>query len=288
MKIEKATKVSMRSDPNLNEKWLQDQIAQDPSLLNLGNLILKDVERKQASKGRLDMLFEDPGGETRYTVELQLGATDETHIIRTIEYWDIERNRYPNYEHVAVIVAEEITSRFFNVINLFNRQIPLIAIQMSALKVADVLTLHATTVLDLAQRPEEEEAEYITADRDYWTKYAGAKTMQNLDKLYEFIKEIDPEIEISYKVSYVGISRNGKVDNYILCRPRKNHIGFNFKIPKSEENDALIEGLGFSIVDYKRRYGRYVIILKTEDLTNKSSEIKKIIQMAKEYSRGNA
>lgn len=286
MKIEKAVKVSMRSDPDFNEKWLQDQIAQDPSLLNLGDLILKDFERKQASRGRLDLLFEDPGGETRYTVELQLGATDETHIIRTIEYWDIERNRYPNYEHVAVIVAEEITSRFFNVISLFNRQIPIIAIQMSALKIANVLTLHATTVLDLVQRPEEDEVEYIVADRDYWLKYSSLETMQNLDKIYEFIKEVDPEIEISYKVGYCGISRNGKANNYILCKPRKNHIGFNFKIPKSEKNDALIEELGFSIVDYKRRYGRYVIILKTEDLATKSNEIKKIIKMAREYSQG--
>jgi len=41
----------------------------------------------------------------RYEVEIQLGATDESHIIRTIEYWDIERKRYPQYEHTAVIVA---------------------------------------------------------------------------------------------------------------------------------------------------------------------------------------
>ena len=63
------------------------------------------------------MLFEDVDGNTRYEVELQLGSTDETHIIRTIEYWDLERKRYPNYEHVAVIVAEDITTRFFNVIS---------------------------------------------------------------------------------------------------------------------------------------------------------------------------
>ena len=49
----------------------------------------------------------------------QLGKTDESHIIRTIEYWDIERKRYPQYDHTAVIVAEEITSRFLNVIGLF-------------------------------------------------------------------------------------------------------------------------------------------------------------------------
>ncbi len=37
-----------------------------------------------------------------------LGAVDESHIIRTIEYWDVERQRYPTLQHRAVIVAEEI------------------------------------------------------------------------------------------------------------------------------------------------------------------------------------
>lgn len=54
----------------------------------------------------------------RYEVEVQLGSTDESHIIRTIEYWDIERKRYPQYDHTAVIVAEDITSRCLNVISL--------------------------------------------------------------------------------------------------------------------------------------------------------------------------
>jgi hypothetical protein len=63
-------------------------------------------------------------------VELQLGSTNETHIIRTIEYWDIECKRYPQYDHCAVIIAEEITSRFLNVISLFNGALPLIALQM--------------------------------------------------------------------------------------------------------------------------------------------------------------
>jgi len=52
---------------------------------------------------------------------------------RTIEYWDIEKARYPHFDHVAVIVAEDIASRFLNVISLFNKAIALIAIQMRAL-----------------------------------------------------------------------------------------------------------------------------------------------------------
>jgi hypothetical protein len=51
-----------------------------------------------------------------YEVEIMLGSTDESHIIRTIEYWDIEKRRFPSKDHKAVIVAEDITNRFFNVI----------------------------------------------------------------------------------------------------------------------------------------------------------------------------
>ena len=66
---------------------------------------------------------------------------DESHIIRTIEYWDIERRRYPQYDHIAVIVAEDVTSRFLNVISLFNGSIPLMAIQIKGIEVNGAFTL---------------------------------------------------------------------------------------------------------------------------------------------------
>ena len=97
---------------------MQARILEDPALLGLGDVEVRDTERVQPGGGRLDMLLYDSLGKTRYEVELQLGATDESHIIRAIEYWDVERRRYPQYEHVAVIIAEEITGRFFNVISL--------------------------------------------------------------------------------------------------------------------------------------------------------------------------
>ena len=83
------------------------------------------------------------------------------HIVRTIEYWDIERKRYPQYDHCAVIVAEDITSRFLNVISLFNGFIPLIAVQMNAFLVEGGIALWFTTVLDelpLGLEEEDEEA----------------------------------------------------------------------------------------------------------------------------------
>ena len=122
--------VSLKNHSEIDEKWLQNHLKNNPALLGLDDeLAARDYERRQPSGGRLDLLLEDTEQLTRYEVEIQLGAVDESHIIRTIEYWDIERRRYPQYEHIAEIVAEDVTTRFLNVISLFNGTIPLIAIQ---------------------------------------------------------------------------------------------------------------------------------------------------------------
>jgi hypothetical protein len=91
MKLER---VSLRKDAVLNEVWVQEQIANNPAILGLGELVLKDKERIQPRAGRLDLLLQDSETNRRYEVEVQLGETDESHIIRTIEYWNIERKRY--------------------------------------------------------------------------------------------------------------------------------------------------------------------------------------------------
>ena len=140
--------ISLKRDPNLDERWLQERIAENPKILGLGDLVLKDKERTQPRAGRLDLLLQDPDSLRRYEVEVQLGNTDESHIIRTIEYWDIERRRYPHYEHCGVIVAENVTGRFLNVIGLFNGFVPLIAIQLQAVKVDEKIGLIFTRVLD--------------------------------------------------------------------------------------------------------------------------------------------
>jgi hypothetical protein len=40
--------------------------------LGLGDLVLRDRERRQTKAGRLDLLLQDPNSYKRYEVELQL------------------------------------------------------------------------------------------------------------------------------------------------------------------------------------------------------------------------
>ena len=199
MELYKSKIISLKSSPTLTERWLQDEIVKDPSILGLGEVIVRSQERNQPKGGRLDLLLEDQDSAIRYEVELQLGVVDESHIIRTIEYWDIERKRYPQYEHVAVIVAEEITSRFFNVIGLFNGFIPLIAIQLNALEVNGCLTLNATRVLDLQTLgTEDDDRPALVTDRPYWDTKSSKQMLSVVDHLIELARNINDRLVARY------------------------------------------------------------------------------------------
>ena len=94
-----------------------------PNILGIGDLTLVKREKKQSSGGILDIQLKDPQDNSMYEVEIMLGETDESHIIRTIEYWDLEKRRYPQRQHFAVLVAEKITRRFYeNTIKQFCRE----------------------------------------------------------------------------------------------------------------------------------------------------------------------
>ena len=276
--------IKLKNHPELNERWLQDIIADDPSIIGIGDVILKDKERIHHHAGRLDLLLQDADGIDRYEVEIQLGATDESHIIRSIEYWDIERKRYPQYNHTAVIIAEDITSRFLNVISLFNGSIPLMAIQVSAIQTAEGVGLHFTKVLDVQQLglvDEDEEVAEIT-DRDYWLKRGTPKTVAMADKLLSYIHEFDPDAELNYNKFYIGLKINSRSKNYAIFRPKKNFIGLEIKMPQTEENDEMINQAEIANLDYSKRYGYYRLSIYERDLEEKSDFIKKLLLDAKE------
>jgi predicted transport protein len=237
--------------------------------LGLGDLVLRDKERTQPRAGRLDLLLQHPEGKLRYEVEVQLGPTDETHIIRTIEYWDIERKRYPQYKHCAVLVAEDITSRFLNVVSLFNGFIPLIALQMQALKVGEHTTLVFTKVMDEMSRglvDEDEDAAATPTDRAYWEKQGTKATVQLADELLSIVREIDPSLELKYNKLYIGLSRAGQPFNFVIFRPKKKHIRVEIRLPRTEDVDAKVEQSGIEVLDYDETYQSYRFSVIADDL----------------------
>ena len=69
LKYNKLNKVHLR-EVDLDEKWLQDRIAEDPTILGLGELTLIEREKLQP-KGRLDLLLSDAESGIRYVTEIR-------------------------------------------------------------------------------------------------------------------------------------------------------------------------------------------------------------------------
>ena len=277
--------ISLKSHPEISEAWVQQILFDNPSLLGLGSSVTsRDKERRQPSGGRLDLLLEDENSEVRYEVEIQLGPTDETHIIRTIEYWDIERKRYPGYDHVAVIVAEEITSRFFNVISLFNSAIPLIAFKMTAIDNPDgSIGLLFTKVLDLApssQLVEDEPTEQT--DRNYWEKQSSKKVLQDIDYVLGLIQSFEPKAQLSYNKIYLGIWVNGRANNFVIFRPRRNFFILDIKLERNDENDELIRTTGCEEIKYVLRDQRYRVYMDEKIKSDVEHAFVDVLRMAYE------
>ena len=264
----KPDRIWFKDHPELDERWLQDRIAEDPSLLGLGDLVLKDRERAQPRAGRLDLLLQDAEINKRYEVEIQLGKTDESHIIRTIEYWDIERKRYPQYDHTAVIIAEDITSRFLNVVGLFNGFIPLVAIQLSALRLGDTVSLVFSKVLDELQLGlvDEDEEVQAVADRAFWEAKASPDTIAMVDDLFQELHTLDGDLELKYNKFYIGLAKDGQPNNFISFRPQKVALRLEVRLDRREETQNQLEELGLDVMDYDARWGRYRIRLTSEDI----------------------
>jgi hypothetical protein len=285
MEFQPSKVVSLKGHAAYNEKWLQQKIAEDPALLGLGDLLVKDVERMQPRAGRLDLLLVDADAATatRYEVEIQLGSTDEAHIIRTIEYWDIERRRYPQYDHVAVIVAEDITSRFLNVISLFNGFIPLIAIQLQALQIGNILTLHSSKVMDVTTLGlvDEEEETGGSTDRAWWEGNRGSPaSLAIVDKMLALVHEVDPTLTLKYNKHYIGLMRGGVADNFVFFRPRKAHVIGVFRIPRSDELSARLEDEGLELYEYNTKGGAYRLRLTDADLNRHHATLIDLVRLA--------
>jgi hypothetical protein len=281
-----AKTISIR-EAGYDEFWLQDRICKNPSILNLGDLETVEKERRQPSGGILDILLKDPDEETMYEVEVMLGNTDEKHIIRAIEYWNIESRRIRHWRHCAVLVAERINRRFFDVIYRFTDAIPLIGIQATIVEVAGNKALHFTTILDTYQEPDDltDKTTSQTPDEGYWTEKASW-VLEAAKTLIAILKPVFPSAEYILKRDRIRIHLDE--DYYMTFAERsgnKARLAFWFadKVPPQ-----AIEQLDKAKLPYKlskwddgdKEQGLY-IIADSKSITNHSEVMLKLTGLTK-------
>lgn len=264
-------------DCKINEKMVQDFIAKNPKVLGIDDSIELITKEKYQGVGYLDLLFESEDEEDprRYEVEIQLGKTNPSHIIRTIEYWDNENKSRPKLKHIAVLIAEEITGRFYNVISLFNSVIPIIVIQMSAYKEENGnIGLVFNKVLDLSDNEEDEDNDAFVTDRTYWENKSTKKMIELMDELYVELNVNYHNVELKYNKHYIGLTQEGNTKNYFSFIPKKNFIKLRIKSKQNDDIENEFNSLGFNVY-YNNRPGakHYVVSLKSMDEFHKVKEL---------------
>jgi hypothetical protein len=286
VKLTKSTPVTLR-DAGVTEGWLEEVIEKDPGILGLGEVIVRDKQRRQEKAGRLDLLLEDDSEEQRYEVELMLGATDESHLIRTIEYWDIERRKWPGYDHCAVLVAEDITHRFLNVISLFSGSVPIVAIQVNAFKVDDKLVLNFVRVLDSRKLRTDDltEVRARDADRQYWISKASADTLEVADKCLAIINKIaKSQRTLNYKKRFIGLHDGIRSGNFVTFKPRRSLLRIKFEsLSNVEQWKKRLDDSGLEVND---RNEQIRIMLPPKDFEERRGLLTEMLEAAvREYEK---
>jgi hypothetical protein len=285
--LKKIQPIELRS-AGLDEKWLQERVREDTSLLGLGELEIIGREHRQLSGGRLDFLLYHAETEIFYEVEIMLGALDESHIVRTIEYWDVERQRRPQADHRAVIVAEQITSRFFNILRLLNRSVPMIAVQLSAFKLDDDnVVLHDVTVLDVVQEIADvdvsDQAEQT--DRAYWEKKRDPSSLAVMDKIVAVLQADGIKTSLTYNKHHIALRSSGH--NFCWFHPRKTpgfcHVEFRLN---SEIRDTTLADLQNKGVDCYPRHSRLITLgINATGIDENLAPIISALKVAEEISK---
>lgn len=250
-----ARQMSIR-DAGHDEFWLQKYIYDNPACLGLGELESLQRERTQPTGGRLDILLKDPADDAMYELELMLGETDETHIVRMIEYWDNEKRRWPQRQHFAVLVAEHINRRFFNVIHLLSHSIPIIAIQVALIEGGSGREiLFFTKVLDTYEEIDDgtslDDSKVYT--RDDWIKNANW-TVATADKLLNVTSDVLPGATLNYLKYYIAVTA-GNYNVFWLHKRGgyKTLLRFRVAMPMQTDVAALLDARNISYVTKPKR-----------------------------------
>lgn len=287
-KLTKATPVNLR-DAGVTESWLEDVIEKEPTILPLGDVVVIQRQRRQEKAGRLDLLLEDDSGDKRYEVELMLGSTDESHLVRTIEYWDIERRKWPGYDHTAVLIAEELTARFLNVIGLFSGSIPIIAIQVNGFHVDGKLVLHFVKVLDSrsTRKDETTQIQAKATDRQYWIAHASPTTVELVDRCLEIINAVaSTPRKLTYNKQFIGLNDGVRPGNFVTFKPRKSVLRATFMaFPEIELWVKRLEDSGLEVSTKNDDRVRVILTPKAFD-ENKQLLTDMLQRAVREYEAG--
>ncbi|HYX69691.1 MAG TPA: hypothetical protein VE825_11200 [Terriglobales bacterium] len=275
----KGTPFLLKRHPQFRESWLRDRIADDPAMLGLGSARVVAIERRHPHAGRLDLLLQQ-GQQRRYVVEIMLGKLDESHLVRTLEYWDAEQQASPALEHVAVLVAEELPPRLVRVLALLRGTLPLVVLQMTATRVAGQFSLCFTRVLEGPGRARQTPSEPRPAGRAIWERKGCAAAVATLDACLSLLAEIAPGLHLAYHRSSVAALPAPGAVPLLVFSPQRHFLRLEIQPPDPGAYWRQCEAADWQELEAERLLHAVQVLLFPGEVARKRACLRRVLLAA--------
>lgn len=125
--------------------------------------------------------------------------------------------------------------------------------------------------------PDEIEAEVV--DRNYW-ETKTRHTLRLVDKLLHHLKSIDPELALNFNSRYIGISKKGKVNNFIIFSPKQNFVWSSVKVQDTDNWVKDLEINNYKVLSIGQKKQRIKFRITDKNLDTNFSMMEKLLSRA--------
>ena len=182
-----------------------------------------------------------------------------------------------------MLVAEDITSRFLNLMSLLSGSIPLIAIQVVALRVDDKIALHFVRVLDQTTLRTDDEYELAggtESTRASWEAWASPDSLKRCDRILEIVRELTgQEHSLFYTKNFVRVRSPSGVTAPVWFSPRKTLVRIGGYVDDAE---AWVKRFDDSGVNAGLRHGNKAVAfpLKPQEFETQGELLREFLSAA--------
>ncbi|MEL7496712.1 MAG: hypothetical protein AAFN77_03835 [Planctomycetota bacterium] len=160
--------------------------------------------------------------------------------------------------------------------------IPIIAIQLDALKVGDKVLLNFVKVLDQTELRTDDEDDGGrdgggSTSREYWENKSGAELLKVCDSVLELLNSVAKTTwEFNYLRGYFGLRANGIVKNFIHFSPKATKR-FTHVILRNDDASSWAERFEEEGIPSQAKRKRLRISINQDDLDEKLELIKEVV-----------
>jgi len=123
-----------------------------------------------------------------------------------------------------------------------------------------------------------EDQEVIVKDRGYWIEKGRETGIEIVDVCLKLLNEVDPDLNLNYNQSYIGLSHKKKTNNFVIFLPKQNFLRVQTMVNNAENWANQLKANGFKNVSIGKRNGRLKFRIDKSNIASSSQIIKEIFK----------